>query len=496
MVRSLPLCLLTDFVANNNSSTFPITPHPSNCSAVEYPSLYPSEWPSRRSDVPSIAPSVLSSSGPSLEPSPNPTISPSRTPSFTSSNVPSIQPSALETDKPSSKPSHDPTELKHFAPSEEPSNNSSALPSQETTSSPTTRPSAKDSSEPTMTPSGHQSAKPSSIPSKRASSMPSTLPSFAPQAFPSGIPTTGNLTNTPVNNLISFPSQLPSVVQGILLPPNSTRHDVILGILTPDVVSSTSLDDASSSASLAFEWIVNEDSSLEVDSDQTIQRFIMGKIFFQMNGDRWSTSTAGGHAGNNWMDASHECDWLNVLCDENNRITEILIEGSGVHGALVDEIDWLANLRHYKMNGNSITGTIPTQFGNLTRLEILRLEGNKLVGEIPMEIYNAVKLVEVNLGQNNLEGSISTLIGNLVNIETLDIATNEEMTGSLPSEMESLENIASLHIEATGLTGSVPSGVCDYLMSNDGKITSACGGAWVTFTCNCHVGTICCPLPV
>ena len=170
-----------------------------------------------------------------------------------------------------------------------------------------------------------------------------------------------------------------------------------------------------------------------------------------------------------------------------------------MHGALVDEIDWLANLRHYKMNGNSITGTIPTQFGNLTQLEILRLEGNKLVGEIPMEIYNAVKLVEVNLGQNNLGGSISTLIGNLVNIETLDIATNKEMTGSLPSEMESLKSFTSLHIEATGLTGSVPSGVCGYLMSNDGKITSACGGgAWgsggggITFTCNCHVGTVCC----
>ena len=123
-----------------------------------------------------------------------------------------------------------------------------------------------------------------------------------------------------------------------------TRRQMIFNVLTVnnDVTAATEINTIGSSANLAFEWLVGDDELyLCPDDMKIIQRYVVGKIYFQTNGDSWDhcsrpssstnlaqcnpaeTSPEGPLQGQPWLDASHECDWAFIRCRPDNCITHI-----------------------------------------------------------------------------------------------------------------------------------------------------------------------------
>ena len=86
---------------------------------------------------------------------------------------------------------------------------------------------------------------------------------------------------------------------------------------------------------------------------------------------------------------------------------------------------------------------------------VLNLENNQLTGSIPSEIGNLTNLTYLDLQYNQLTGSIPPEIGNLTNLQILDLYGNE-LTGSIPPEIGNLTNLEWLYLSTNQLTGSIP----------------------------------------
>ena len=68
------------------------------------------------------------------------------------------------------------------------------------------------------------------------------------------------------------------------------------------------------------------------------------------------------------------------------------------------------------------------------RVNDLSLDSNELTGPIPVELASLEQLESLFLGWNELTGSIPVELGSLVNLETLRLAGNE-LTGPIPREL-------------------------------------------------------------
>ena len=84
----------------------------------------------------------------------------------------------------------------------------------------------------------------------------------------------------------------------------------------------------------------------------------------------------------------------------------------------------------------------------------LNLQNNQLSGSIPTELSSLTSLVTLNLQNNQLSGSIPTELSSLTNLVTLSLADNE-LTGSIPTELGSLTSLVTLWLWYNNLTGSV-----------------------------------------
>ncbi|MEN8219915.1 MAG: S8 family serine peptidase [Pseudomonadota bacterium] len=85
----------------------------------------------------------------------------------------------------------------------------------------------------------------------------------------------------------------------------------------------------------------------------------------------------------------------------------------------------------------------------------LWLSENQLTGSIPSELGNFTKLESLGLSENQLTGSIPTELGKLINLWDLGLSNNE-LSGSIPSELGKLINLRDLGLSNNQLTGSIP----------------------------------------
>mmetsp|Transcript_3401 Transcript_3401/g.6207 ORF Transcript_3401/g.6207 Transcript_3401/m.6207 type:complete len:485 (-) Transcript_3401:153-1607(-) len=255
----------------------------------------------------------------------------------------------------------------------------------------------------------------------------------------------------------------------------TVRRENIIATLFPMVTPMTEFEDTKSAARQAFEWLVESDEFYICPEDpQLVQRYIVGKIYFQMNGDGWTDCDSNGDMceasydilnGTKWLEPVHECEWAFLLCGGGPTqldIIMILNDENNVTGTLLNEIDELEYLFMFKMDDNEIRGTIPTQFGNLSLLEVLDLGSNRLTGVIPDEIFMNTNLAQLDLDSNKLTGTISTQLKSLWKLSYLQLAGNK-ITGTFPQELSQLTNLAAIDLSDMMLTGAVTQEICDQL---------------------------------
>ena len=120
-----------------------------------------------------------------------------------------------------------------------------------------------------------------------------------------------------------------------------------------------------------------------------------------------------------------------------------------------------ANGANWKNNDNWLSdkpigewhGVTTDRNGRVTELD---LSENQLTGSIPSELGSLSNLTVLYLWGNSLSGGIPPELGNLTNLELLHLAENQ-LTGSIPYELGSLSNLTQLYLWGNSLSGGIPS---------------------------------------
>lgn len=76
--------------------------------------------------------------------------------------------------------------------------------------------------------------------------------------------------------------------------------------------------DLGSSRAAAAEWIIEKDAmELEHSDPLLAQRFLLGLLYFQLDGSNWIYS--------NFLTGEEECNWDGITCNDDGEVTEIVL---------------------------------------------------------------------------------------------------------------------------------------------------------------------------
>jgi Leucine-rich repeat (LRR) protein len=178
------------------------------------------------------------------------------------------------------------------------------------------------------------------------------------------------------------------------------------------------LDDTTSFAHEAYEWLANDKITDSLNDFRKLQRFGLVTFFLSTspNDKPWKVV-------NGWSTSEHECNWYGIYCAMNDTVTTISLPGNNLAGTIPPEIALAAiggKVKRFNLAGNSISGTIPIQLGTLTHLELLDLRSNDLIGQIPSQLGKLKVLKTLNFGANELLGTMPDEICSLRTTALLD----------------------------------------------------------------------------
>ena len=115
-------------------------------------------------------------------------------------------------------------------------------------------------------------------------------------------------------------------------------------------------------------------------------------LYNATNGDWWWENT-------NWLTEEPISTWHGITVNENNRVSELNLEWTGLSGSLPDAIGDLEMLKVLNLNFSfDMTGNIPASIVNLIHLEEISLGSCNLYGDIP-------DLTTLNLNVLNIDGN-------------------------------------------------------------------------------------------
>uniref|UniRef100_A0ACD5ZWR2 Uncharacterized protein n=1 Tax=Avena sativa TaxID=4498 RepID=A0ACD5ZWR2_AVESA len=118
-------------------------------------------------------------------------------------------------------------------------------------------------------------------------------------------------------------------------------------------------------------------------------------------------------------------------------------------GNLPKSLQWLL------LNDNQITGFVPPDIGNLTGLTLIHMEKNFLSGHIPGTLGNIETLFVLNLAENIFSGEVPQSIGNLDKLSELYLEKNR-LSGSIPASLAGCRSLTRLNLSCNSFQGSIP----------------------------------------
>jgi len=114
------------------------------------------------------------------------------------------------------------------------------------------------------------------------------------------------------------------------------------------------------------------------------------------------------------------------------------------------------NLELLKVSDNMLFGEIPGTLGDLIRLTDLELGGNRFSGRISFHLGRLSALqIALNLSHNNLSGTIPDSLGSLQMLESLYLNDNQ-LVGEIPSSIGELPSLLTCNVSNNKLIGAVP----------------------------------------
>jgi hypothetical protein len=229
--------------------------------------------------------------------------------------------------------------------------------------------------------------------------------------------------------------------------------------------SLAALENSNSPQSVAYNWLLEHPQLGSMPEWRMHQLFALVTFFYTFNGRGWSRIESA-----NWLHYDvEECEWGETNsgsneCDAQGRFLGLSVEGSeGFLGpGLPPEIGLLSSLTSLKLftlewQGN-IADMLPPQLAH-TPLNTIFLHRNELTGSIPSSIGSIRNLANINLISNAITGTLPTELGMLQRLQYLTLYDNK-LTGPLPSELGLVTTLESILIDHTDMTGTVPAEIC------------------------------------
>ncbi|GAU18615.1 hypothetical protein TSUD_124460 [Trifolium subterraneum] len=171
-----------------------------------------------------------------------------------------------------------------------------------------------------------------------------------------------------------------------------------------------------------------------------------------------------------------------------NNTKHFHMNNNSLSGQIPAELSKLPNLIHLLLQNNNLSGILPPELSKMPNLTILQLDNNNFGGNsIPDAYANMSKLVKLSLRNCNLQGPIPDLsqIPHLLYIDlsfnqldesippnklgeniTTIILSNNNLTGTIPSNFSRLPRLQKLSLANNLLSGSVPSTIWQNKISN------------------------------
>uniref|UniRef100_A0A0D9XUB7 non-specific serine/threonine protein kinase n=1 Tax=Leersia perrieri TaxID=77586 RepID=A0A0D9XUB7_9ORYZ len=116
-----------------------------------------------------------------------------------------------------------------------------------------------------------------------------------------------------------------------------------------------------------------------------------------------------------------------------------------------------SRLQNLWLDRNNLQGIIPSSMTKLSQgLEVLILIKNQLTGSIPIEIEKLTSLTVLQMDYNLLSGHIPHTLVNLQNLRILSLSYNK-LSGEIPQSIGKLVQLTKLYLHENNLSGQIPS---------------------------------------
>ncbi|KAG0595427.1 hypothetical protein M758_UG165900 [Ceratodon purpureus] len=179
----------------------------------------------------------------------------------------------------------------------------------------------------------------------------------------------------------------------------------------------------------------------------------LNQIFSDLNNDPRLT---------NWVQSAGDpCanNWLGVTC-QGTFVTSIKLPNLGLNGNVQGWV--LQKLQHLSvldLSQNNFDSDIPGMYPPM--LTDLNLSNNQVTGAFPYLLINIPSLISIKLNNNKLDGTLNgQVFSKLGNLSTLDLSNNE-FTGSIPTEVGDLTSLQFLYLQNNKLTGPLPASLAN-----------------------------------
>ncbi|CAD6268728.1 unnamed protein product [Miscanthus lutarioriparius] len=143
------------------------------------------------------------------------------------------------------------------------------------------------------------------------------------------------------------------------------------------------------------------------------------------------------------------------------NIQTLILQGNHFQGQIPASLGNATNIQVLDLRDNSFQGTIPS-FGNLSSLTELNLGMNQLEAgdwSFLSSLANCSQLVLLNLDRNILKGELPVSTGNLPRSLQVLLLRENQISGTIPPEIEHLTNLTILYMENNLLAGNLPDSI-------------------------------------
>ena len=251
-----------------------------------------------------------------------------------------------------------------------------------------------------------------------------------------------------------------------------------------DISSPQGLYNSTSPQHKAAMWLSSDDLTIPFnthDHQAFVQRYALLVLYFALGGDSWT---------NDYHFASHdqhECSWfervldssteemdglysveeshhylaMGVSCDNELRVTSILLPSNNLEGSFPSELQYLRMLETLDLRHNSIGGSLPTELENLVHLTYLDLSNNALTGPVmwlPNKLSH-LELVDLSNNQLDLNRNNNHSVPRDPRLKTLLLGgnnPNSNTTSYISDEIRYFTNLKLLSLDNSNLGGTIP----------------------------------------